>query len=194
MTANQINYLKYLEDVRSHRASESNAARQAAASEAQAYASGLSAGAAQASASAAQASAYANQIRAQADAALAEQNILASQAHIDYEQTMARLQGVRVQNEVTNAAKTLTETTRHNQQTEANQLLVAGIQSDTSKYVADASASASKYATDVKASTDVATTQSRNATTERGQNISALTSLIGTFVNAYTNSSKSKKG
>lgn len=66
MTANQINFQKYLEDVRTHRANEEISRRMASASESQAYASQLQAKAALANAAVNEAAQRANEAYQQA--------------------------------------------------------------------------------------------------------------------------------
>lgn len=108
MTANQINYQKYLEDVRSHKASEQIARRQAKAAEAQAEVAAVNA--------------VSNRMNAETNKSnllLTESAVGAqwygAQANAQYQQAMAEVSRQQAQ-----------EAQRHNEQQERNTLLVEG--------------------------------------------------------------------
>lgn len=138
MTANQINYAKHLEDVRSHRMNESIAERQAAASERQAYAS-------EKQASTAEYNAYTQRINAESQriSSLAAQR--SSLAAAMSAQASMSLAGLKQQE--------LAESQRHNLAVEANTAYDTRVK----KEVGYVSAGANILGTAVKSITGVIT-------------------------------------
>jgi len=141
MTKNQIDYAKLKEDERANLVRERQneqqmeiAARQAAASGLQAQAAMINAGV--------------NQERILLDEAIGASNIRLNEARAEYEigragreERQLVLNAQEVENNRLWRSGSLRETVRHDVSTEANQLLVAGMQTDASRYSVDTQAS-----------------------------------------------------
>lgn len=130
MTANQINFAKYLEDVRTHKANEEIASRQAASAELQAIV--------------AERNAATNEMNAETNALNAATNQSAvgaqwygAQANAAYQQAMASV----------SQAQQL-EAVRHNKTAEANDLIKSGRETTAKNYATQKQYESSVYATD----------------------------------------------
>lgn len=146
MTANQINYAKHLEDVRSHKANEVAATRQAQAAERQA--------------SVAEANAVTNRLNADINRenSLINQSAVGAQwygaqANAAYQRAMADVSAAQAR-----------EAQRHNAATEELNLL--GTMADTL---------VKKYTTDVQSKTSKDNTQSTNITSQRNVDVQTQT-------------------
>lgn len=138
MTANQINYAKHLEDVRTHKTTEAIAARQAAASERQASASELQAQNSARQASVAEMNAYTQRMNAESQRISAEAAQRSSLASVMSAQASMSLAGIKQQE--------LYEAQRHNAATEA----LTGLQIQTSERMANVQTGATLLGTVVR--------------------------------------------
>lgn len=123
MTANQISYAKYLEDVRSNKANEAVARRQATAAERQAAAAESQASTASYNAETNRKNAATNEANSLINESAVGAQWYGAQANAAYQTAMAAVERSRQEENVRHNEAVEKETTRHNTATESNDLL-----------------------------------------------------------------------
>lgn len=140
MTANQINYQKYLEDVRSHKANEEAASRQAAAAESQATVAAYNA-------ETNRMNAETNKQNALINESAVGAQWYGAQANRAYQEAMANV----------SQAQQL-EAVRHNRANETNELLIEANKVRQQKYATDVGAETQQRNTDVTTRANITST------------------------------------